>query len=360
MMLSSSARRDPRRPGVLPVLCAAAALLSGPGLGRAAAEPAPVPVEAVLPKPEAFAPDIALAGIAFRVDGRVATRRVEVGQHVTADEVLATVDSTEQRANVANARAGTVSARALEVQAETTFKRQQSLISSGYTTRASFDQAQETLNTSRAQVEAAEAALRTAEEQLSYADLRAGQDGIVVSRSVEVGQVVQTGQTAFVLAQDGPRDAVFEIPEALLTSPPPDKTVAVALQADPAVTALGTVREVSPIVDPASSTVTVKVALQGAAPGIALGAAVVGRAKFDGGAAVVLPWSALFEADGHPAVWVLDDEDRVSLQAVVVRSYATGSVVLAGGLDGRRRVVTAGVQLLYPGQKVAVSRGELP
>ena len=343
-------------------------LLSGP-VGATAAEAGLVAVEAVLPQPRAVSADIALAGtiqarvqsnVAFRTDGRVTAREVEVGQHVVADQVLATVDATEQRADVDNAKAALASAQALVVQAETTFKRQQSLIGSGYTTRANFDQAQEALKTSRAQVQVAEAALNTAKEQLSYTDLKAGRDGIVVSRSVEVGQVVQVGQTVFVLAQDGPRDAVFDIPESLLTNPPKDGTVDLALQSDPKVTAVGTVREVSPFLDQASSTVAVKVGLQGPAPDMPLGAAVVGRGRFAAQTAVVLPWSALFESEGHPAVWVLDDQDRASIQAVTVQHYATGSVVLSGGLDGRRRVVTAGVQLLYPGQKVAVVAGTLP
>lgn len=367
MMPVSSALRDQRRAAARWPLCLLAAL--APAAPARAAGPARVPVEAVLPVAREVDSDIALAGtvqariqsnIAFRIDGRVAERRVEVGQHVTADQVLATVDDTEQRANVANAEAALTSARALVVQAEATFKRQQSLIGSGYTTRASFDQAQETLNTTRAQADAAEAALNTAREQLSYATLRAGQDGIVVARSVEAGQVVQAGQTVFVLAQDGPRDAVFAIPEALLTVPPRDGRVDVALQADPGVTTTGTVREVSPLLDAGSSTVTVKVGLADPSPGFTLGAAVVGRGRFERQSAIVLPWSALFEAGGRPAVWVLDAQDRVALQPVTVRAYATGSVILSGGLDGSRRVVTAGVQLLYPGQTVVVTPGVLP
>ncbi len=334
-----------------------------------AAEAALVPVEAMLPKPETVASDIALAGtiqariqtnVAFRVDGKVTARNVEVGQHVTADEVLATLDPVEQRAGVANAQGAVTSARALLVQAEATFKRQQSLIASGFTTRASFDQAQETLITARAQVDVAEAALRTAQEQLSYTDLKAGQAGVIVSRNVEAGQVVQAGQTVFVLAQDGPRDAVFDIPEALLTKPPKEADVDIALQADPEVKAVGSVREISPILDAASSTVTVKVGLKTTPPGMDLGSAVVGRARFDPQVVVVLPWSALFQAGGGPAVWVLDADDRASLRPVTVRSYAFGSIILSGGLDGSQRVVTAGVQLLYPGQRVVVVPGDLP
>lgn len=326
-----------------------------------------VPVKAVLPKPQAIALDLGLTGtikaqyqsnIAFRVGGRVTARRIEVGQHVTADQVLATLDPLEQQANVANALAALNSARALQQQADTTFKRQQSLIRSGYTTRANYDQAQEGVNTTGARVEAAQAALNTVQEQLSYADLKAGLDGIIVSRDVEAGQVVQAGQTVFVLAQDGPRDAVFDVPEALLTTPPKDKTVDVVLQSDPSVATTGTVREIAPIVDTASDTVTVKVGLNGVENRMSLGAAVVGRAHWERKTAMVVPWSALFEAGGRPAVWVLDDDDRVSLQPVAVQSYGTGIVVLSGGIDGSRRVVTAGVQLLYPGQKVAVVPGE--
>ena len=195
---------------------------------------------------------------------------------------------------------------------------------------------------------------------MSYADLRAGQDGVIVSRNVEAGQVVQAGQTVFVLAQDGARDAVFEAPEAILTKPSKEAEIAIALQADPAVTAIGTVREISPILDPVTSTVTVKVGLKSLSPGMALGSAVVGRAKFDPQTVVMLPWSALFEANGKPAVWVVDADNRVSLQAVTVKSFASGSILLSGGLDGHERVVTAGVQLLHPGQTVTVVPGDLP
>lgn len=341
--------------------------LSQGGTASAQSAAGLVPVKAVLPKLQSFGSDLALTGtikaryqsnIAFRINGRVTARRVEVGQHVTADQVLATLDPVEQQAEVANAQAALNAALALQQQAATTFKRQQSLIGSGYTTRASYDQAEEGVNTTRAQVEAAQAALNAAQEQLSYADLRAGLDGIIVSRDVEAGQVAQAGQTVFVLAQDGPRDAVFDVPEALLTTPSTDKSVDVALQSDPAVVATGTVREVAPIVDTASDTVTVKVGLKGTEDRLSLGAAVVGRAHWERKTAIVLPWSALFETGGRPAVWVLDDDDRVSLQPVAVRSYGTGVVVLSGGLDGSRRVVTAGIQLLYPGQKVAVVPGD--
>ncbi len=300
------------------------------------------------------------SNISFRVNGKVTARRVEVGQHVSLDEVLATLDPSEQQADVTNASAALTSTKALLQQSELTFGRQKTLLASGFTTRASFDQAQATLNTTQAQVNAAEAALETAQEQLSYTTLRSGQTGVIVSRNVETGQVVQAGQTVFVLAQDGPRDAVFDIPEVLLTAPPKDKTVDVVLQSDPAIRTSGTVREISPTLDAATGTITVKIGLATTPPQMALGAVVVGRAHWEQSKSYTLPWSALFEADGRPAVWVLNDADEVALKPVEVDSYGTGSFSVSGGLDEGQRVVTAGGQLLYPGQKVAVVAGVAP
>lgn len=346
---------------------AAVLLAAAPGRGLAASEQgssAPlVRVKAALPKAESFAPDLALTGaiaariqtnVGFRTGGKVVSRKVEVGQHVAPDDVLATLDPKEQQADVDNAEAALASAQAQAQQARQTFGRQKSLLDSGFATRANFDQAQETLNTSEAQVRSAQASLNTAREQLSYTELKAGEAGIIVSRSVEAGQVVQAGQTVFVLAQDGPRDAVFNVPEAMMTAPPTDKTVDVVLQSDPAVKASGAVREVSPILDPATSTVTVKVGLTDTPAAMTLGAAVVGRAHWREQPVVKLPWSALFESGNGPAVWVVDGTGKVSLQTVEVQAYVTGAVLLRGGLDAQQRVVTAGAQLLYPGQTVTV------
>ena len=325
-----------------------------------------VPVHAMTPKLVSYTPDVVLSGeiqarvqsnVAFRLTGKVMERRVEVGQHVDADTVLAVLDPTEQQADVTNAQAVLNSAEALLQQASTNFDRQKSLIASGFTTRATFDQAQETLNTTRAQVDSARAALSTATEQLSYTDLKAGVNGMIVSRDVEAGQVVQAGATAFVIAQDGPRDAVFNIYEALLTKPPKDRKIDIVLQSDPSVHTTGEVREISPTVDPTTSTVKVKIGLDDTQPGMTLGAAVVGKARWDQAKAMIIPWSALFESAGKPAVWVLDAQDVVSLKPVELQSYATGSVILASGLDGTQRIVTAGIQLLHPGQRVAVVEG---
>jgi multidrug efflux pump subunit AcrA (membrane-fusion protein) len=61
----------------------------------------------------------------------------------------------------------------------------------------------------------------------------------------------------------------------------------------------------------------------------------------------------LFEQDGKPAVWVFDRATAtVALQPVTVLRYESGAVLLSSGLNQGDIVVTAGVHVLRPGQKV--------
>ena len=328
-----------------------------------------VPIRAITPKTTETTPDISLSGqiqariqtnIAFRISGKVIERRVDTGDHVTKDQVLAVLDPVQQKADVDSAQATLNAAEAQLQQATATYERQKTLLQSGYTTRANYDTADATLKTDQAQVDSARAALGSATEQLSYTNLKSNSDGVVVSRSVEVGEVVESGETVLVIAEDGPRDAVFEIFEALLAHPPKNKMVDVFLQSDPTVQASGEVREISPTIDASTDTVKVKIGLTQTPPAMTLGAAIFGRARWEQVRAVVLPWSALFEWEGKPAVWLVDDKGQVSPRVISIERFGSGSFTVEDGLDGSERVVTAGIQFLFPGQKVAVTEGPLP
>jgi RND family efflux transporter MFP subunit len=296
----------------------------------------------------------AQVNVSFRTNGKVASRRIEVGDHVNADQVLAELEPLTQRANLDNARAALSSAEAQLTQAKLTFERQKQLLGGGYTTRSSYDNAEQDLRTSQAAVDSAKAALGTAQEQFTYTELRAGVAGIVTTRTFEVGQVVQAGQTVLVVAQDGARDAVFNVYEALTARPPTDHVIEVSLQADPTVMTKGHVREISPTVDAASGTVRVKIGLEATPPAMGLGAVVVGRGQFARQEAVVLPWSALYRMGGAPAVWVYDPSSRsVAVRPVVIAGYGPNAIVLKSGVEPGEHVVVAGIQFLRPGQTVA-------
>ena len=342
------------------------ALAADGGPGTAACDARCVLVEVAIAKSETFTPTVTLTGgvepkfqsnIAFRVSGKIVQRLVEIGDHVTADEILAKLDPQEQNASLDTAVAGLASAQALLAQARVAFRRQETLFQSGYTTRPTYDQAQQQLRTQQAAVESAKASLGTAKEQVGYADLKAGVAGIITARNAESGQVVQAGTTVFTVAQDGPRDAVFEVYEALLTDPPADKTVRVALQSDPTVRTTGKVREISPTVDGSSGTVRVKVGLDSVPERMSLGAAIVGSGDFKSRRAIVLPRGALFRWDDAPAVWLLDTKtNTVEPKVVSIERFDGDSLVLTDGIGEGDTVVTAGIQFLHPGQIVGIAK----
>ncbi len=294
------------------------------------------------------------ADLAFRVSGRVIARRVDVGAHVKAGDILAMLDPAEQQAE-ADAAAATVAAAQAELRlAKATFDRQSYLISTGFTTRAAFDQAQEGLRTAQGSLDSAEAQLGTAKDVLSYTELRADADGVITSRSLEVGQVVQAAQPVFTLAHDGDRDAIFDLYESIFFGEFAGGQVSLRLVSDPAVTAVGYVREVSPVVDRKSSTVRVKVAIQNPPPAMTLGSPVSGTGQWKAVAQITLPWTALMATGSRPAVWVVDPATKAaSLKPVTIAGYEADVVMIKDGLAPGDRVVIDGGKLLSAGERVS-------
>ena len=291
--------------------------------------------------------------LAFRLDGRMIERPVSVGDVLTAGQVVARLDPQIQDNTLRSAEANLASAEAVLTQARLTFGRQQQLLKDGWTTRANFDEVQQKLLSAEAQVDSAQAQVRTAREQQSYTVLSANSPGAVTATGAESGEVVHAGQMIVQLARQGGRDAVFDVPEQLIRNSPPDAVVDIALTNDPQVKATGRVREVSPQADAATRTFQVKVGITDPPAAMKLGDTVVGRVRLAAPPGVEVPASALTETGGRPAVWVVDPQSKtVSLRSVEVARYDQADIVISNGLKTGEFVVTAGVQTLRPGQKV--------
>jgi membrane fusion protein, multidrug efflux system len=293
------------------------------------------------------------ADLSFRVSGRVLTRLVDVGAHVNAGDVLARLDPTEQQADFDAGTAGVAAAEAQLRVAQATFDRQNYLLSSGFTTRATYDQAQEQLRAAQSTLESAKAQLGTAREALADTELHARAAGVITARNLEVGQVVQAAQAVYTLAQDGERDAVFDVPESIFFGDVEHDRVSLTLVSSPDTTAVGYVREVSPAVDPKSSTVRVKVAIQNPPAAMTLGSAISGTAGTKAKTEIIVPWTALTATGPKPAVWLVDPSTKTaSLRAVTIGAYEAGAVLIKEGLKAGDRVVVDGSKLLSAGQPV--------
>ncbi|MFJ7312703.1 efflux RND transporter periplasmic adaptor subunit [Pseudomonas sp. NPDC098747] len=315
-------------------------------------------------KPVDYAASVTLTGdvqarvqtdLSFRVGGKIIQRSVDVGDRVTAKQVLAKLDPKDLQTNVDSAQAQVLAEQARVKQSAAAFVRQQKLLPKGYTSQSEYDAAQAQLRSSQSALKAAQAQLANAREQLSYTSLIAEAPGIITARQAEVGQVVQATVPIYSLARDGERDAVFNVYESLLAGPPEDRSIEVSLLDNPKIKTTGTVREITPAVSAQTGTVQVKVTLHSLPDGMQLGSVVSATAKAPGKSAVELPWSALTKNLSDPAVWIIDGEGRAQLHTVTVGRYLTGKVIVSDGLKAGDKVIIAGGQLLHPGMKVEIA-----
>lgn len=291
--------------------------------------------------------------LAFRIDGRMVERLVNVGDAVKAGQVVARLNPDTERSALQGARADLVAAQGQLVEARNNFNRQQRLLEQGFISKAAFDAVAQTLQTAQSRVTSVQSQVAIAENRLSYTELKSDAPGVVTRIGAEPGEVVAAGRMVVEMARDDGRDAVFDVPPRLKDAAPANPEITVALTTDPRISAEGRVREVSPRADPVTGTFKVRVGLIDPPAGLRLGSTVTGRLRIDGVAGMEIPASALIQSQGQAAVWVVDPATQtVSLRNVSVAKFDPATVVVSDGLLSGDVVVTAGVHALRPGQKV--------
>lgn len=291
--------------------------------------------------------------LAFRIGGRMTERLVDVGDTLVPGQVVARLDPTDEENALRAAEANLAAANGQLSEARINYDRQRQLYERQIAARAAFERAEQVLTTIQGSVDAAQAQVGIARRRLEDTVLTADVGGVVTDVGAEPGEVVAAGRMIVQKSQDGGLDAVFDIAAAILEASPPDPEVTVSLSLNPAITAEGRVREVSPRADAATGTFRVRVGLIDPPEEMRLGSTVVGRTSFGGLGGIELPASALTGTEGEPAVWIVDPEtNTVSLRPVGVARFNPASVTIADGIAPGELVVTAGVQALRPGQEV--------
>jgi multidrug efflux system membrane fusion protein len=294
--------------------------------------------------------------LGFRVGGKIVRRQAELGQRVKVGQILAQLDPQDYKLAADAGRAQVAAATTSRDLAAADFKRFKELRDQNFISGAELERREAALKAAQAQLEQAQAQFSGQGNQAAYTTLVADVAGVVTSVDAEPGQVVAAGTPVVRIAQDGPRDVVFSVPEDRVAQIKPGSSVNVRVWSANT-TLQGVVREVAASADPVTRTFGVKVSLDAKTP-VTLGTtvAVIAQALDRSGAQVIkLPTSALVQSARSSAVWVLDTTSMtVSMQPVQVATADGNEVVLAGGLQPGAVVVSAGVHVLAPGQKVTI------
>lgn len=294
--------------------------------------------------------------LGFRVAGKIVQRQADLGQRVQAGQVLAQLDPRDYQLAAEAARAQVAAARTQRDLVAADFKRYAALKDQNFISGAELERRQASVQSAQASLEQAQAQLASQGNQTAYTRLVADVSGVVTGIDAEPGQVVAAGTPVVRIAQDGPRDVVFVVPEDKVAQLRTGQEVAVRSWSG-GQSMGGRVREVAASADPVTRTFQVKVAIDGnEAPPLGATVYVAPSMPSQAGAQVLkLPTSALRQDGAQTAVWVYDPASATVRSQVVQVATADGNeAVIAGGLQPGMQVVAAGVHVLSPGQKVLV------
>lgn len=292
--------------------------------------------------------------LAFRIDGRIVSRLVDLGAHVHTGQVLATLESETGKNQLASATADMESARAAEHVAVLNLTRMEKLMPSGAIARTQLDSTRADWQAAASRLKSSAAALRNAQDNLAWTQLTAPANGIITRVSASAGQVVSSGQNVFTLATSDARDLVFNIAEPQLFSGRTEKVpeFPIALLDRPDIRTTGIFRDISPQADPQTRTWQVRVTLKGPPAEMALGASATIEIPTAVSPGYIIPASAISRLSGQPAVYIIDNNGQAQLRPVTLSGYLASSAVVSSGLTPGEKVITAGVNKLRPGEKV--------
>ena len=291
--------------------------------------------------------------------GRVTRVLVDSGSWVKAGQVLATVDRSVQSQQAAQLAAQIQAAQANANLAQSNLDRAQQLVAGGFVSRADLDSKRATRDSAMAQVRVARAQLGATQAQIGQLDIRAPTAGLILSRSIEVGQIVSPASGAlFRLALGGDMEMRASLSQQDLA------VVRVGMPASVTPLGLGTaisgsVWQVASVIDPNSRQGEVKIAIPYAT---AIRPGGFAEVKITAGATTApqLPQSAVLSDDKGNYVFVVNAAKQIKRRPVAIGSVSESGVTIMSGLSGTETIVQSAGPFLNPGQKVQPVRAAAP
>ncbi len=283
--------------------------------------------------------------------GKVVRVLVDAGSWVRAGQVLAIVDRSVQAQQTAELAAQVQAARADAALAQNNYDRAVALQGRGFVSKAEIDSKKAGRDAAFAQVRVAQARLAASRAELGRLNVTAPASGLILARSVEVGQIVSPGSGAlFRLADNGQMEMQAQVAQqdlALIRVGMPAQVTPVG--ADRSFS--GNVWQVAPAIDPQSRLGAVRIAVP-YDPVIRPGG--FAEAKITAGTttAPLLPQSAVLSDDKGNYVYVVNAKNEVERRAIKIGTVDELGVTIAEGLSGNEPVVLSAGPFLNPGQKI--------
>ena len=301
-----------------------------------------------------------------QVGGRIVERHFQDGENLKRGQLLFVVDPRPYKAQVDAAQATLAQAKAALDLAKIQFARDQEVIGERAISKQDYDTKKNAVDVDQAQVEAAAAALETANLNLEYCYIHSPIDGRAGARLVDVGNVVTANATSLLSIQRlDPIYAIFTITEGDLPAVQKQMSsgmlkATVRLPSDPEnIARTGRVEFLDNAVQNGSGTVNLRATMSNPDrhfwPGQFVDVKLILSTEKG---AVLIPNQATEISQRGPFVYVVKSDDTAELRPVKLGQRQGDQVVVTDGLAPNERVVLAGQMLVRPGGKVRVENSQ--
>ena len=318
------------------------------------ASPERRPLEGVVEAPGTFFPDEE-AVLSSEATGVVVAVRVEEGSRIRRGDELVRLEDTRAGLVVQQAEAILAQARANFEKAKSELARKEILLDDRTIAPAAFETFKAQYDAAAAGVDAADAALALARQQLADLTVFAPFTGVIKEKFVAEGEYVSPGDELLTLMRVDPLKLVFDVPEKHAARVQEGTAVDAQVEALPGETFSGMVRTIFPAVAIESRTVRVEARVANPAyrlrPGYYASVLVPLQSL---PASLVVPRQALTTREGAEHVLVVDG-DRVGLLRVVTGVETEADIEIVAGLTEDARLVVSDVEALQPGDRVQAS-----
>lgn len=292
------------------------------------------------------------ASIGAEVSGlRLTDVRVNVGDTVRAGQVLATFAPETIEADVAQARASLLEARAAQAEAQANADRANTLSASGALSQQQIQQYATGAQTAQARVAAAQAALNAQQLRLKHTQVLAPDSGVISARTATVGAVVGAGTELFRMVRKGRLEWRAEVTSSELPHIRPGAKAQVTAASGAQVE--GRVRMLAPTVDPQTRNALVYVDLP-THPEVRAGMFARGEFLLGEREALLVPLSAVVVRDGFSHVFEVGADSRVAMRRVQTGERSGERVAITSGLTPQAHIVAGGGAFLNDGDLVRV------
>lgn len=283
--------------------------------------------------------------LSSQVDGQIKSLRVDLGDHVTAGQVLAEIDDDQWRARQREAEATLAKAHADEA-------RGRQLVDDKVISPQEYE-------SMRTRVEVAQAQRDMLEVTIRHARVESPITGAVAKRFVSAGEYVHAGSQLFNLVAEDPLKLRGDVPERFAHELQMGQAVQVRVDAFPDAQFVGRLTRISPASNPENRSVAVETVIENhertLKPGFFANAAVVTRTDDH---ALMVPQEALITFAGVTKLFVIRDGVAHERQVHTGTRGSNGLVEVIDGVEPDELVATSGLTKLENGSAVSVKESD--